>query len=44
MDVFGSDIVDLYDIMSQGLIGLIEYSYYQSISSFPEVRLQRNLG
>jgi hypothetical protein len=32
------------DILTQGLIGLIEYSYHQSIPSFLEVRLQRTLG
>jgi hypothetical protein len=26
-----------YDIMAQGLIGLIEYAYHQCIPSFPEV-------
>jgi hypothetical protein len=25
-----------YDILTQGLIGLIEYSYHQGIPSFPE--------
>jgi hypothetical protein len=29
------------DILSQGLIGLREYSYHQGIPSFPEVHLQR---
>jgi hypothetical protein len=28
------------DILTQGLIGLIEYSYHQRIPSFLEVRLQ----
>jgi hypothetical protein len=32
------------DILAQGLIGLIEYSYHRGISSFPEVHLQRTLG
>jgi hypothetical protein len=32
------------DILTQGLIGLIEYSYHQSIHSFLEARLQRTLG
>jgi hypothetical protein len=32
------------DILTQGLIGLIEYSYHQGIPSFPEVHLQRTLG
>jgi hypothetical protein len=32
------------DILTQGLIGLIEYSYHQGISSFPEAHLQRTLG
>jgi hypothetical protein len=27
------------DILAQGLIGLIEYSYHQGIPSFPEARL-----
>jgi hypothetical protein len=31
------------DILTQGLIGLIEYSYHQSISSFPEAHLQITL-
>jgi hypothetical protein len=29
------------DILTQGLIGLIEYSYHQSIPSFSEAHLQR---
>jgi hypothetical protein len=33
-----------YDILAQGLIGLIEYSYHQGISSFLEAHLQRTLG
>jgi hypothetical protein len=33
-----------YDILSQGLIGLIKYSYHQGILSFLEVHLQRTLG
>jgi hypothetical protein len=32
------------DILAQGLIGLIEYSYHQGISSFPEAHLQRTPG
>jgi hypothetical protein len=28
-----------YDILAQGLIGLIEYSYHQDISSFLEAHL-----
>jgi hypothetical protein len=32
------------DILAQGLIGLIEYSYHQGIPSFPEAHLQRTLG
>jgi hypothetical protein len=28
-----------YDILAQGLIGLIEYSYHQGIPSFPEAQL-----
>jgi hypothetical protein len=32
-----------YDILAQGLIGLIEYSYHQGIPSFPEAHLQRTL-
>jgi hypothetical protein len=32
------------DILSQGLIGLTEYSYHQGIPSFPEVHLQRTPG
>jgi hypothetical protein len=31
------------DILTQGLIGLIEYSYHQGIPSFPEAHLQRIL-
>jgi hypothetical protein len=33
-----------YDILTQGLIGLIEYSYHQGIPSFPEAHLQRTPG
>jgi hypothetical protein len=33
-----------YDILAQGLIGLIEYSYHQGIPSFLEAHLQRTLG
>jgi hypothetical protein len=29
------------DILAQGLIGLIEYSYHQSIPSFMKAHLQR---
>jgi hypothetical protein len=32
------------DILTQGLIGLIEYSYHQGIPSFPEAHLQRTPG
>jgi hypothetical protein len=32
------------DILAQDLIGLIEYSYHQSIPSFLEVHLQRTPG
>jgi hypothetical protein len=32
------------DIMYQGLIGLIKYSYHQGIPSFSEVQLQITLG
>jgi hypothetical protein len=32
------------DIMSQGLIGLREYSYHQGIPSFLEAQLKRTLG
>jgi hypothetical protein len=32
------------DILAQGFIGLIEYSYHQGIPSFPEVHLQRTMG
>jgi hypothetical protein len=32
------------DILAQGLIRLIEYSYHQSIPSFLEARLQRTSG
>jgi hypothetical protein len=32
------------DILTQGLIGLIEYSYHQDIPSFLEVHLQRTPG
>jgi hypothetical protein len=32
------------DILAQGLIGLIEYSYHQGIPSFPEAHLQRTPG
>jgi hypothetical protein len=31
------------DILAQGLIGLIEYSYHQGIPSFPKAHLQRTL-
>jgi hypothetical protein len=33
-----------YDILAQGLIGLIEYSYHQSIPYFSEAQLKRTLG
>jgi hypothetical protein len=32
------------DILTQGLIGLIEYSYHQGIPSFLKARLQRTPG
>jgi hypothetical protein len=32
------------DILTQGLIGLIEYSYHQGIPSFSKAHLQRTLG
>jgi hypothetical protein len=32
------------DILTQGLIGLIKYSYHQDISSFPEAHLQKMPG
>jgi hypothetical protein len=32
------------DILTQGLIGLIEYSNHQGTPSFPEAHLQRTLG
>jgi hypothetical protein len=32
------------DILTQGLIELIEYSYHQGIPSFSEVHLQRTPG
>jgi hypothetical protein len=32
------------DILAQGLIGLIEYSYHQGIPSFLEAHIQRTLG
>jgi hypothetical protein len=32
------------DILPQGLIGLIEYSYHQGIPSFPKAHLQRTPG
>jgi hypothetical protein len=32
------------DILAQGLIGLIEYSYHQDIPSFLEAHLQRTPG
>jgi hypothetical protein len=31
------------DILTQGLIGFIEYSYHQCIPSFPEAQLKRTL-
>jgi hypothetical protein len=33
-----------YDILAQGLIGLIEYSYHHGIPSFLEPQLKRTLG
>jgi hypothetical protein len=32
------------DILTQGLIGLIEYLYHQGIASFPEAQLKRTLS
>jgi hypothetical protein len=32
------------DILAQGLIRLIEYSYHQGISSFSKTQLQRTSG
>jgi hypothetical protein len=32
------------DILNQGLIELIEYSYHQGIPSFPEAQLKRTLS
>jgi hypothetical protein len=32
------------DILAQGLIGLIEYSYHHGIPSFPKAHLQRTVG
>jgi hypothetical protein len=32
------------DILAQGLIGLIEYSYHQGIPSFSKAHLQRTPG
>jgi hypothetical protein len=32
------------DILTQGLIGLIEYSYHQGIPSFLKPQLKRTLG
>jgi hypothetical protein len=43
----GKDVLDrgsYCDIMTQGLIELIEYSYHQGIPSFSEAHLQRTLG
>jgi hypothetical protein len=34
---------DICDILTQCLIGLIEYLYHQCIPSFPKVHLQRTL-
>jgi hypothetical protein len=46
--VYGGDkelVVKGYcDILAQGLIGLIGYSYQQGIPSFPEAHLKRTLG
>jgi hypothetical protein len=36
--------VHICDILTQGLIGLIEYSYHQGIPSFSEAHLKRTLG
>jgi hypothetical protein len=32
------------DILTQGLIGLIEYSYHQGIPSFVKAHMQRTMG
>jgi hypothetical protein len=40
----GINNVKRCDILTQGLIGLIEYSYHQGIPSFLEVHLQRTPG
>jgi hypothetical protein len=40
----GINNVKRCDILTQGLIGLIEYSYHQGIPSFLEVYLQRTPG
>jgi hypothetical protein len=37
-------LIYIYDILTQGLIGLTEYSYHQGIPSFPKAHLQRTLG
>jgi hypothetical protein len=36
--------LDICDILAQGLIGLIGYSYKQGIHYFPEAHLKRTLG
>jgi hypothetical protein len=36
--------IESCDILTQGLIGLIEYLYHQGIYSFPKAHLQRTLG
>jgi hypothetical protein len=33
-----------YDILTQGLIGLIKYSYHQGIPFFLEAHLHRTVG
>jgi hypothetical protein len=37
----GEEVLGACDILTQGLIGLIEYSYHQRIPSFLEAHLQR---
>jgi hypothetical protein len=36
--------IQVCDILAQGLIGLIEYSYHQRIPYFLEAHLQKTLG
>jgi hypothetical protein len=40
----GEEVLGACDILTQGLIGLIEYSYHQCIPSFLEAHLQRTPG